>query len=86
MSSPEDIATGPGAAPAWRAIAARVAAGDCTWQDVRDGRLCGDADFLAALDATVAECRAAEPEGSGHTGWRTSRDDDESDDEFLEPI
>ncbi|MGH2812087.1 MAG: hypothetical protein ACRDI1_05175 [Actinomycetota bacterium] len=53
----ERFATSPDAPQPWRAIARRVAAGEFSWQDVREGRLCADETFLAALDSTIRQHR-----------------------------
>lgn len=59
MEPLEDHATAPDAPEPWRAIARRVAAGEFTWQDVREGRLVLDDDFLDAVDATATRAAAA---------------------------
>lgn len=85
MTSLEQFATAPDAPAPWRAIARRVQAGEFTWQDVADGRLCTDEGFLAAVDSTIQRYRErlAAAETGSHTGWRTSRDD-EPDYTYLE--
>jgi hypothetical protein len=57
VDSLERFATSPDAPPAWRQIATRVAAGEFSWQDVRDGHLVADATFLAALESTIRRHR-----------------------------
>lgn len=60
MESLKQIATAPDAPAPLRAIAERVEAGEFTWQDVEDGHLCADADFLAAIDATIEQRKVPE--------------------------
>jgi len=71
VGSIEEYATASDTPEPWRVIARRVAAGEYSWQDVRDGRLCLDDDFLAAVDATADRAAASvrRPDGTAEDGY-----------------